>query len=156
VRGKTTATSDVKHLVLEWAFDVRELKFFAESDFDVRNFKANLSDALATDEFTATRSAFGALMGAESPRASHLQHTRQSAKNMGDLNVEQSESSTTRLTRCARGPAPSREPALAAHAERETLQGQCNQLDALRVNFERFCAQRKKALLEDDSRVQRA
>ena len=54
VRGNSSAASDVRklYLVLRRAFDLRELEFFAKSDFDVRRFKAELPDAFVKDEFS--------------------------------------------------------------------------------------------------------
>lgn len=173
VRGNTTAASDVKHLylVLEREFDVRELQFFAQADFDVRSLKTHLPDALATDEFTRYQERFRRLMGIDSARALRLLHKTQSAKNMGDLNeflrdymldepetfdvarrlVEQfgELNDAWRAVRDARRQVETLEPAAAAHAERDGLQGRCNELNELHANLERYCEQRREALLRD-------
>lgn len=88
VRGKSTSAADVKRhfLVLEREFDVRELQFLPEHDFDVRRFKFDLPDAFARDEFSAYQERFRRLMGIDSDRALRLLHKTQSAKNLGDLN----------------------------------------------------------------------
>lgn len=89
IRGKSTASSDVKrhYLVLERELDVRDLKFFADHDFDVRRFKFDLPDAFAKDEFSAYQERFRRLLGIDSERALRLLHKTQSAKNLGDLNI---------------------------------------------------------------------
>lgn len=72
--------------ILERDFDLHELKFFAEHDFDVRRFKFDLPDAFVRDEFSAYQERFRRLLGIESERALRLLHKTQSAKNLGDLN----------------------------------------------------------------------
>lgn len=89
VRGRSTAASDVKrhYLVLDREFDVRELQFLPEHDFDVRRFKFNLPGVFARDEFSAYQERFRRMLGIESDRALRLLHKTQSAKNLGDLNT---------------------------------------------------------------------
>ncbi len=89
VRGTSVAIADVKklYMVLQRAFDLKELEFFAKHDFDVRRFKQELPDAWVKDEFSAYQERFRALLGIESERALRLLHKTQSAKNLGDLNV---------------------------------------------------------------------
>jgi uncharacterized protein YPO0396 len=89
VRGSTTAPTEVKHLymVLERAFDLRELEIFAKNDFDVRRLKHELADANILTEFSAYQERFRRLLGIENERALRLLHKTQSAKNLGDLNV---------------------------------------------------------------------
>lgn len=89
VRGKSTAPADVKkyYLVLEREFDIRELRFLPDHDFDVRRFKVDLPDAFAKDEFSAYQERFRRLLGIDSERALRLLHKTQSAKNLGDLNT---------------------------------------------------------------------
>lgn len=89
VRGNATSAQDVKKLflVLQREFDVRELAFFAESDFDVRRFKKELPDAWVKAEFSAYQERFRSLLGIESELALRLLHKTQSAKNLGDLNA---------------------------------------------------------------------
>jgi uncharacterized protein YPO0396 len=88
VRGKSTGPSDVKklYLVRERELDLRELKFFAEHDFEPRRFKFDLPDAFVRDEFSAYQERFRRLLGIESERALKLLHKTQAAKNLGDLN----------------------------------------------------------------------
>ena len=47
IRGKSTATSDVKrlYLILEREFEIRELDFFPKSEFEVRKIRSALPDA---------------------------------------------------------------------------------------------------------------
>jgi uncharacterized protein YPO0396 len=89
IRGKSTANSDVKKLflVIERAFDIRELEFFAESDFDVRRLKRELPDIFVRDEFSAYQERFRRVLGIDNERALRLLHKTQSAKDLGDLNV---------------------------------------------------------------------
>jgi uncharacterized protein YPO0396 len=63
VRGNSTAAADVRklYLVLRRNFELRELEFFPQNDFDVRRFKSELPDAFVKDSRTSsalTRSAF--------------------------------------------------------------------------------------------------
>jgi uncharacterized protein YPO0396 len=89
VRGTTTASSDVKrhYLVLQREFDVKELKFFAEADFEVRRIKGALPDAFFKQEFSAYQERFRGLLGIENELALRLLHKTQSAKNLGELNT---------------------------------------------------------------------
>jgi uncharacterized protein YPO0396 len=89
VRGKSTARDDVKrlYLVLPDELDVASLEFFPRSDFDVRRFKHELSQAFVTAEFSAYQERFRSLLGIGSERALRLLHKTQSAKNMGDLDA---------------------------------------------------------------------
>lgn len=89
VRGKSTAENDVqrRHLVLERDFDLKELGFFPQTDFDVRRFKHDLPDAHVSLEFSTYQERFRGLLGIESEQALRLLHKTQSAKNLGDLNV---------------------------------------------------------------------
>lgn len=89
VRGRATAPSEVKklHLILQRPFDLRELEFFANADFNVRSFKQQLPDAFVRDEFSAYQEKFRGLLGIDSERALRLLHKTQSAKNLGDLNA---------------------------------------------------------------------
>ncbi len=88
VRGNATSPQEVKKqfLVLQREFDVRELQFFAENDFEVRRFKKDLPDAFVKAEFSAYQERFRSLLGIESELALRLLHKTQSAKNLGDLN----------------------------------------------------------------------
>lgn len=89
VRGKSTAKDDVKrlYLVLQDELDLASLDFFPRSDFDVRRFKHELSQAFVTSEFSAYQERFRSLLGIDSERALRLLHKTQSAKNMGDLDT---------------------------------------------------------------------
>lgn len=89
VRGNASSPQDVKKLfmVLQREFDLRELSFFPESDFDVRRFKKDLPDAFVKSEFSAYQERFRSLLGIESELALRLLHKTQSAKNLGDLNA---------------------------------------------------------------------
>lgn len=88
VRGKTTNAREVhkRYLILQREFDVRELQFFGESNFEVRRFKFDLPDAAVKEEFSGYQERFRQLLGIDNERALRLLHKTQSAKNLGDLN----------------------------------------------------------------------
>ena len=89
VKGNSTTSGDAKrvYLLLDRPFDVSELEFFAKSEFDVRRFKQDLSDATVCQEFSVYQEKFRHLLGIDNERALRLLHKTQSAKNLGDLNV---------------------------------------------------------------------
>jgi uncharacterized protein YPO0396 len=89
VKGNSTTSGDAKrvYLILDRPFDVSELEFFAKSEFDVRRFKQDLSDATVCQEFSVYQEKFRHLLGIDNERALRLLHKTQSAKNLGDLNV---------------------------------------------------------------------
>ncbi len=89
VKGNSTTAGDARRLflTLEREFDVRELEFFATSEFDARRFKRELSDARIHTEFSSYQERFRRLLGIDNERALRLLHKTQSAKNLGDLNV---------------------------------------------------------------------
>jgi uncharacterized protein YPO0396 len=89
IRGKSTATTDVKkaYLLLEREFDIREFEFFPKSDFEVRKIRPSLPDAFVRDEFSAYQERFRRLLGIDNELALRLLHKTQSAKNLGDLNT---------------------------------------------------------------------
>lgn len=89
IRGRTTAIGDVhkRYLILQREFDVRELLFFAEHQFDVRRFKFDLPDATVKEEFSGYQERFRQLLDIDNERALRLLHKTQSAKNLGDLNT---------------------------------------------------------------------
>ena len=88
IKGKTNNKQDVKRhfLIAQTPFDISDLEFFAESDFDVRKLKQVLPDLYITAEFSAYQNKFLDLLGIEKPLALRLLHKTQSAKNLGDLN----------------------------------------------------------------------
>ena len=89
VKGNSTTSSDAKriYLILDRPFEISELEFFAKSEFDVRRFKQDLSDATVCQEFSVYQEKFRHLLGIDNERALRLLHKTQSAKNLGDLNV---------------------------------------------------------------------
>lgn len=89
IRGKSTGLGDVhkRYLILQREFDVRELQFFADHQFDVRRFKFNLPDAIVKEEFSGYQERFRQLLDIDNERALRLLHKTQSAKNLGDLNT---------------------------------------------------------------------
>jgi uncharacterized protein YPO0396 len=89
IRGKSTATTDVKkaYLILEREFDIREFEFFPKSEFEVRKIRPSLPDAFVRDEFSSYQERFRRLLGIDNELALRLLHKTQSAKNLGDLNT---------------------------------------------------------------------
>src|ERR1700712_4916647 len=63
VRGNASNATDIKRLymVLGRELNLRELEFFAASDFDVRRFKQALPDAFIKDELSAYQERFRGL-----------------------------------------------------------------------------------------------
>jgi uncharacterized protein YPO0396 len=89
LRGNANGSADVKrhYLVLERAFDLRELEGFGQSNLDIRKLKQSFPEAFARDEFRPYCERFCRLLGIESEMALRLLHKTQSAKNLGDLNT---------------------------------------------------------------------
>jgi len=89
LRGNANGNTDVKrhYLVMERAFDLRELEDFGPSNFDIRKLKQSFPEAFARDEFRPYCERFCRLLGIESEMALRLLHKTQSAKNLGDLNA---------------------------------------------------------------------
>lgn len=89
LRGNANGSTDVKrhYLVMERAFDLRELEDFGQSNFDIRKLKQSFPEAFARDEFRPYCERFCRLLGIESEMALRLLHKTQSAKNLGDLNT---------------------------------------------------------------------
>ena len=89
IRGKSTSLDDVhkRYLILQRPFDVRELQFFADHNFEVRRFKFDLPDAMVKEEFSSYQERFRQLLDIDNERALRLLHKTQSAKNLGDLNT---------------------------------------------------------------------
>lgn len=89
LRGNATSTNDVKRwfMVFERSFDLKELEFFADSDFDVRKLRQQFPESLIREEFSAYFERFKRLLNIDSELALRLLHKTQSAKNLGDLNV---------------------------------------------------------------------
>jgi uncharacterized protein YPO0396 len=89
LRGNANGSSDVKrhYLVLQRAFDLRELEDFGQSNFDIRKLKQSFPEAFTRDEFRPYCERFCYLLGIESEMALRLLHKTQSAKNLGDLNI---------------------------------------------------------------------
>jgi uncharacterized protein YPO0396 len=171
VRGNSTAASDVRklYLVLRRPFELRELEFFAQHDFDVRRFKSELADAFVKDEFSPYQERFRSLLGIDNERALRLLHKTQSAKNLGDLNVflrdfmldpPETFSVADRLVSefgelnaahqavvAAKRQIETLLPARAAHDELERQRQQKSVLDELSVGLDAFCEQQRAALL---------
>ena len=89
IRGTSTATTDVQrhYFIFERAFDLKEVRDFPESNFDLRKLKQGYPDAFARDDFRPYCERFRRILGIESEMALRLLHKTQSAKNLGDLNT---------------------------------------------------------------------
>jgi len=171
VRGSSTAVADVhkRYLVLRRAFELRELGFFPDSDFDVRRFKSDLPDAFVKDEFSPYQERFRGLLGIDSERALRLLHKTQSAKNLGDLNVflrdfmldppetfqvaERLVSEFGELHAAHQAVVSARRqietllPARRAHDELDRRRAEKSVLDELGVGLDAFCEQSRRELL---------
>ncbi len=181
IRGNSTASADVKklYLVLRRSFELRELEFFAKSDFEVRRFKSELPDAFTKDEFSPYQERFRALLGIDSERALRLLHKTQSAKNLGDLNVflrdfmldpPETFQVADRLVSefgelnaahqavvSARRQIETLAPARLAHQDLERRRAEKSVLDELAFGLDAFCEQQRRELLArriDDLTVQ--
>jgi len=88
IKGTSTATQDLRrfYLVFKREFDVKECKPFAASDFNVRQFKAQIDAAYADTEFHGYQECYRRLLGIENESALRLLHKTQSTKDLGDLN----------------------------------------------------------------------
>ncbi|HWO08675.1 MAG TPA: SbcC/MukB-like Walker B domain-containing protein, partial [Polyangiaceae bacterium] len=172
VRGSSTAAADVRklYLVLRREFELRELTFFAQGDFEVRRIKSQLPEAFVKDEFSPYQERFRALLGIDSERALRLLHKTQSAKNLGDLNVflrdfmldaPETFSVADRLVNefgelnaahqavvSAKRQIETLTPARLAHDELERQRHDKSILDELGVGLDAFCEQRRRVLLE--------
>lgn len=87
IRGTSSVSRDVgkRYLVAERALDLAELKFFPESNFNVRRFKADLPGVWEDDSFSDYQERFRSRLGIDSEHALKLLHKTQSAKNLGGL-----------------------------------------------------------------------
>jgi uncharacterized protein YPO0396 len=172
VRGNSTAASDVRKLyvVLRRPFELRELEFFKQQDFDVRRFKTALPDAFVKDEFSPYQERFRALLGIDNERALRLLHKTQSAKNLGDLNIflrdfmldppetftvadrlvsEFGELNAAHQTVVsARRQIETLTPARVSHDDLERQRHQKSVLDEVGIGLDAFCEQQRARFLE--------
>lgn len=172
VRGKSVDRKEIKraYLVIDRAFDLRELQQFADKDFDLKVLREQPSITVHT-EFSGYRDRFSRLVGIEQESALRLLHKTQSAKNLGDLNdflrdfmldppetfdlaerlvghfqsLRDAHASVVDTRRQIEVLAPARVAAEQLEAERNTLR----HLTDTRANLDAFKEQRKNALLAD-------
>ncbi len=173
LRGKANGNADVKsyYLVLERAFDLRELDDFGDSNFDIRKLKQTLPEAFARDEFRPYSERFCRLLGIDSEMALRLLHKTQSAKNLGDLNTflrdfmldkPETFDVAERLVNefgelnaahqavvTARDQVRTLAPARARHQQMEALQLQRNGLAELQAGMNSYRERRRIGLLTD-------
>lgn len=171
VRGNSASPAEVKRLyiVVEREFELRELEFFAESDFNVRRFKQALPDAFVRDEFAPYQERFRGLLGIDNERALRLLHKTQSAKNLGDLNTflrdfmldapetfrlaERLVSEFGELNAAHQAVVAAREqidtlaPARDSHADMDAARDEKSVLDELAAGIDGYREQRRAALL---------
>lgn len=172
LRGNANGSTDVKrhYLVLERAFDLRELEAFGQSNFDIRKLKQSFPEAFARDEFRPYCERFCRLLGIESEMALRLLHKTQSAKNLGDLNTflrdfmldkpetfevaDRLVSEFGELNAAHQAVVTAREqvqtlaPAREQHQRREALVLQRNGLDELRLGVDGYRETRRIELLK--------
>jgi uncharacterized protein YPO0396 len=90
VRGQSTATQDLRraYLIFEADFDLRQLKDFGSSNFDLNKVRLTHSSAFIKTEFSPYCERYCRLLGihTDAQQALRLLHRTQSAKNLGDLN----------------------------------------------------------------------
>lgn len=172
LRGNANSSTDVKrhYLVLERAFDLRELEAFGQSNFDIRKLKQSFPEAFARDEFRPYCERFCRLLGIESEMALRLLHKTQSAKNLGDLNTflrdfmldkpetfevaDRLVSEFGELNAAHQAVVTAREqvqtlvPAREQHQRRESLVLRRNRLDELRLGVDGYRETRRIELLK--------
>jgi uncharacterized protein YPO0396 len=172
LRGNANGSTDVKrhYLVLERAFDLRELENFGQSNFDIRKLKQSFPEAFARDEFRPYCERVCRLLGIESEMALRLLHKTQSAKNLGDLNTflrdfmldkpetfevaDRLVSEFGELNAAHQAVVTAREqvqtlvPAREQHHRRESLVYQRNGLEELRLGVDGFRETRRMELLK--------
>lgn len=87
IRGTSSLSRDVgkRYLVADRLLDLTELKFFPESNFNVRRFKTDLPGVWEDDSFSDYQERFRSRLGIDSEHALKLLHKTQSAKNLGGL-----------------------------------------------------------------------
>ncbi|OSI14727.1 ATP-binding protein [Neisseria dentiae] len=173
LRGNANGSADVKrhYLVMQRAFDLRELEEFGQSNFDIRKLKQSFPDAFARDEFRPYGERFCRLLGIESEMALRLLHKTQSAKNLGDLNTflrdfmldkpdtfevaDRLVSEFGELNAAHQAVVTAREqvqtlaPAREQYQRRDSLMLQRNGREALRLGVDGYRETRRMALLEE-------
>ena len=173
LRGNANGSTDVKrhYLVLERAFDLRELEDFGQSNFDIGKLKQSFPEAFARDEFSPYCERFCRLLGIESEMALRLLHKTQSAKNLGDLNTflrdfmldkpetfevaDRLVSEFGELNAAHQAVVTAREqvqtlaPAREQHQRRDSLMLQRNGLEELRLGVDGYRETRRIALLKE-------
>lgn len=173
LRGNANGSTDVKrhYLVMERAFDLRELEDFGQSNFDIRKLKQSFPEAFARDEFRPYCERFCRLLGIESEMALRLLHKTQSAKNLGDLNTflrdfmldkpetfevaDRLVSEFGELNAAHQAVVTAREqvqtlaPAREQHQRRDSLVLQRNGLDELRLGVDGYRETRRIDLLKE-------
>lgn len=173
LRGNANGSTDVKrhYLVLERAFDLRELEDFGQSNLDIRKLRQSFPEAFVRDEFRPYCERFCRLLGIESEMALRLLHKTQSAKNLGDLNIflrdfmldkpetfevaDRLVSEFGELNAAHQAVVTAREqvqtlaPAREQHQRRDSLMVQRNGLEELRLGVDSYRETRRIELLKE-------
>jgi uncharacterized protein YPO0396 len=177
IRTTSSALKDVgkRYLVAERDLDLGELKFFPESQFNVRRFKSDLHGVYDTDEFSEYQERFRSQLGIDTKHALKLLHKTQSAKNLGGLtdflrDFMLDEPRTRKMANdlvdqfskldAAHNEVVSASlqiktlvPAREADLERQKLKLQCNEIEEIKSGVENFLQERKGELLQQDLRA---
>lgn len=177
IRTTSSALKDVgkRYLVADRDLDLGELKFFPESQFNVRRFKSDLRDVYDTDEFSEYQERFRSQLGIDTKHALKLLHKTQSAKNLGgltdflrDFMLDEPKTRTMAndlVEQFGKLDAAHNEvvsaglqiktllPAREADLERQKLKLQCNEVEEIKSGIENFLQERKGELLLQDLRA---
>lgn len=88
IRGPSMDAKDVQrhYMVFDRPFDVSELEFFGNEDFNIRKLKQTLKALYSDNIASGYRECFQSKLGIPSEQALKLLHKAQSLKNIGDLN----------------------------------------------------------------------
>lgn len=87
IRGASNTPKEVgkRYMVADRPFDLKELKFFLESDYDVKRLKRELTGVGVFDAFSDYQERLRSRLGIDTQHALKLLHKTQSAKNLGGL-----------------------------------------------------------------------
>lgn len=177
IRTTSSALKDVgkRYLVTDRDLDLGELKFFPESQFNVRRFKSDLHGVYDTDEFSEYQERFRSQLGIDTKHALKLLHKTQSAKNLGNLTeflrdfmLDEPRTRTMAndlVEQFSKLDAAHNEvvsagmqiktllPARESDLERQKLKLQCNEVEEIRSGVDNFQQERRGELLLQDLRA---
>ncbi len=89
VRSTSQQSADIQraYVVIERPLSLKELKPFADDEFDRVKLRVRFPEALIVNEFSPYSTRFRKIVGMDNDTALKLLHKTQSAKNLGDLNT---------------------------------------------------------------------